>query len=188
MDPLLRPSGPRLTRRHLLTRVLPAAVALPAVVSGCSVFGQGSAKAPDPLPGLADGARADAALAAAAIAADPSLRGRLEPLRAARTTHAAELDRMLGRPPSTAVPAAPANPNATPRSAAATSSPPSGTAPSGTAPSGTARRDAPGVRQVHDAIAASAAAASEATLVLPAEKVGLVASVAACCSTYAALL
>jgi hypothetical protein len=44
------------------------------------------------------------------------------------------------------------------------------------------------VRQVHDAIAASAAAASDATLVLPPEKVGLVASVAACCATYAALL
>jgi hypothetical protein len=147
------------------------------------VFGQSAAKAPDPLPGLADAARADATLAAAAIAADPSLRGRLEPLRAARTTHAAELDRMLGRPPSTAAPAAPANPSATPRSAAATSTP-----PSGTAPSGTAGRDAPGVRQVHDAITASAAAAAEAALVLPVEKVGLVASVAACCSTYAALL
>jgi hypothetical protein len=158
--------------------MLPAAVVLPAVVSGCSVFGQSSAKAPDPLPGLADAARADAALAAAAIAADPSLRGRLEPLRAARTTHAAELDRMLGRPPSTAVPAAPTGPSAPPRSAAATSIP----------PSGTARRDAPGVQQVHEAIAGSAAAAAEATLVLPAEKVGLVASVAACCSTYAALL
>lgn len=180
MDPLLRPSGTPLTRRHLLTRVLPAAVVLPPAVSGCSVFGQSAAKAPDPLPGLADAARADAALAAAAIAADPSLRGRLEPLRAARTTHAAELDRMLGRPPGTA---APANPTAAPRSAAATSTP-----PSGTAPSGTARRDAPGVRQVHDAIAASAAAAAEATLLLPTEKVGLVASVAACCSTYAALL
>jgi hypothetical protein len=141
------------------------------------VFGQNAAKAPDPLPGLADAARADAALAAAAIAVDPSLRGRLEPLRAARATHAAELDRMLGRPPTTAAPA-----SATPRSTAA--APPTSGAP----PTGTARRDAPGVRQVHDAIAAAAAAASDAALVLPAEKVGLVASVAACCSTYAALL
>ncbi|MGI5129074.1 hypothetical protein ACQEVB_19875 [Pseudonocardia sp. CA-107938] len=178
MDPLHRPFGSRLTRRHVLTRVLPAVVVLPTAVSGCSL-GQNAAKAPDPLPGLADAARADAALAAAAIAADPTLKARLEPLRAARTTHAAELDRLLGRPPATGAAArttAPAAPSGT-----------SSAKPSAT-PSSTARRDAPGVREVHDAIAASAAAAADAAMVLPAEKVGLVASVAACCSTYAALL
>jgi hypothetical protein len=180
VDPLHRPVGTRLTRRHVLTRVLPAVAVLP-VASGCSAFGQSTAKAPDPLPALADAARSDAALAAAAIAADPSLRTRLEPLRAARTTHAAELDRMLGRPPATAGAAGPASP--APRSSA-----PRSTAPGSVPPSGTARQDSPGLREVHDAVAASAAAAADAALVLPAEKVGLVASVAACCSTYAALL
>jgi hypothetical protein len=183
VDPLHRPSVTRVTRRHLLTRVFPAVAVLPAAVGGCSVFGQSAAKAPDPVPALADAARSDAALAAAAIAADPSLRARLEPLRAARATHAAELDRILGRPPATAGPGAGGtapSPTSTsaPRSAASTSTP----------PSGTARRDNPGVREVHDAVAASATAASEAALVLAPEKVGLVASVAACCSTYAALL
>jgi hypothetical protein len=159
--------------------VFPAIVAVPAVTTlgGCSLFGQSAAAAPDPLPGIADAARADAALAASVIAADPSLRARLEPLRAARAAHAAALDQMLGRPPSSAVPAA-AAPPATP-----------GARPTAGAPAtGAARASKTGVTQLHDALVASAAAASDAALVLPTGKVGLVASVAACCSTYAALL
>ena len=191
MDPLHRPVSTRMTRRHVLTRVLPAVAVAPAALSGCSVLGQSAAKAPDPLPGLADAARSDAALAAAAIAADPSLRARLEPLRAARATHAAALDRILGRPPATAGAGAPANPAPTspvPTSPVPTSAAPRSAPSTSTPPSGTARRTSPGARDVHDAVAASAAAAAEAALALPAEKVGLVASVAACCSAYAALL
>src|SRR5436305_14465687 len=92
-QPLRRPVDPlhRLTRRHVLTRVFPAVVAVPAVsagLGGCSLFGTSAAGAPDPLPGLADAARADAARAASLITADPGLPRRLEPLRAARATHA----------------------------------------------------------------------------------------------------
>lgn len=179
MDPLHRPAHALLTRRHLLTRVFPAIVAVPAVTAalgGCSLIGGTAADPPDPLPGLADAARADAALAASLITADPSLRSRLEPLQSARAAHAAALDQMLGRPPGSAVPAAatsPATPAAGPTSAPAT---------------GSARTSEAGVAQLHEALVASTAAAADAALALPTEKVGLVASVAACCSTYAALL
>ncbi len=183
MDPLPRRLGAPLTRRHVLTRVFPAIVAVPAVTAGlggCSLLGQSAAGAPDPLPGLADAARADAALAASVIAADASLRSRVEPLRAARTAHAAALDRMLGRPPGTAVPAPAVS------TAPATARPTTG---STAAPAtGSARTSKPGVTQLHDALVASAAAAADAALGLPGEKVGLVASVAACCSAYAATL
>lgn len=179
MDPLPRRLGAPLTRRHVLTRVFPAIVAVPAVTAGlggCSLLGQSAAGAPDPLPGLADAARADAALVASVIAADASLRSRLEPLRAARAAHAAALDRMLGRPPGTAVPA-PAVSTARP-----TTGPTAAPAPGG------ARSSKPAVTQLHDALVASGAAAADAALGLPGEKVGLVASVAACCSAYAATL
>ena len=42
--------------------------------------------------------------------------------------------------------------------------------------------------RVREAVAASQAGAAELVESLPAERVGLVASVAACCATYAALL
>lgn len=167
-----RPAGTALTRRHVLTRVLPAVAVLPAL-GGCSLLGQGAASAPDPLPGLADAARADAALTSSVITADPSLRVRLEPLRAARTAHATAIDRMLGRPPGTPVPAA-ATATATSTATATTTAP--------------ARSGTPGVAQLHDALAASAAAAGDAALTLDADQVGLVASVAACCAAYAALV
>ena len=59
------------------------------------------------LVALADAARADAALAAAVIAADPTVAARIDPLRAARTEHAAALDAEIvrvGGVPSTATP------------------------------------------------------------------------------------
>lgn len=180
MDPLHRPAG-TLSRRHLLTRVFPAIVAVPtaaAALGGCSLLSRSTADAPDPIPGLADAARADAALAASIITADPGQRARLEPLRAARTTHAAALDRLLGRAPSAAVPAAVTAP------ATATPRPTAGSAPA----TGGARASKASLAQLHDALTASAAAATDAALVLPAEKVGTVASVAACCAAYAALL
>jgi len=92
---------PGLTRRRVL-----ALAALAPVVAACTAAGTDDG-GPDPLPALADAARADAALAAAALTADPTLTGRLEPLRAARAEHAAALDVALGAPPAPAA-AAPA--------------------------------------------------------------------------------
>jgi len=125
---------------------------------------------PDPLIALADAARADAALAAAAVAAAPALAARIDPLREARTEHAAAFDaevvRMGGEPRTAAPP-----------SATAGAPPPTGTA----VPPVTLAR-------VREAVAASQVGAAELVENLPAERVGLVASVAACCATYAALL
>ena len=100
--------GPTLDRR----RVLQLMLALPAaatVVAGCSGATTDRDDRPDPLLALADAARADAALAAAVIAADPTVAARIDPLRAARTEHAAALDAEIvrvGGAPSTAPPSA----------------------------------------------------------------------------------
>ena len=97
---------PTLDRR----RVLQLMLALPAaatVVAGCSGATTDRDDRPDPLVALADAARADAALAAAVIAADPTVAARIDPLRAARTEHAAALDAEIvrvGGVPSTATP------------------------------------------------------------------------------------
>ncbi|MBA3908051.1 MAG: hypothetical protein H0X35_15435, partial [Pseudonocardiales bacterium] len=58
-----------MTRRRLLTALLLA----PPALAACSVARSAQADAPDPLVALATAARADAALAAAVIAATPSL-------------------------------------------------------------------------------------------------------------------
>jgi hypothetical protein len=145
-------------RRRALA-VLGLGVALPTLVACTS---SAADEGPDPLIPLADRARADAVLVTAAITADPALAVQLDPLRSARADHAAalqqEIDRLTGEP----TPAAPAP------------------AP---APAGPADLDA--VRQAVDA------AAKEATgLVgrLSTERVGLVGAVAACCTTYSAIL
>ncbi|MBW0093182.1 hypothetical protein I4I77_26730 [Pseudonocardia sp. KRD-188] len=107
----------------MLAALALAPVALsPVALTGCAAARDDG---PDPLIGLADAARSDAALAAALVAADPDLAERVNPLVDARTAHAARLD---------------------------------------------------------------AVTAAEAVLSLPAERVGLVASISACCATYAAVL
>ncbi len=151
-------TGPSLSRRRLLVAVGIA----PAVLGGCGFLGAAD-DGPDPLVALADAARADAALAAALVAAEPGLAERVDPLVAARTEHAAALDAEVLR----------LDPGAAPAAASPTSAPPA-------APATLA-----GLRA---AIAASGAAAGDAALTLPAERVGLVAAVAACCATYAAVL
>jgi len=162
------PAATAVSRR----RILQMAVVLPAaatVLGGCSGVDR-RADRPDPLIALADAARADAALAAAAVAAAPALAARIDPLREARTEHAAAFDAevvRMGGVPRTAAP-----PGAT-----AGASPPTGTA----VPPVTLAR-------VREAVAASQVGAAELVENLPAERVGLVASVAACCATYAALL
>jgi hypothetical protein len=126
---------------------------------------------------LADGARSDAALAAAAVAANPDLSARVDPLRAARAEHAAALDAEVVRVGGT-----PSSGSAAP-TAAPTAPPPSGTTvpPTGVTQAVTLAR-------VREAVAASQRAAAQLVPDLPAERVGLVASVAACCATYAAVL
>jgi hypothetical protein len=148
-----------LSRRRLLAGLL----LLPPALTGCSFGALSRDTAPDPLIALAAAARADAALAAAVVAARPELAERLAPLRTARIDHATALDAEVARKAgATAMPVPPPTP-----------------APAGTA--GTAAA-------VQAAVLASGNAAAAAALTLPAQRVGLVASVAACCAAYAAVL
>lgn len=149
-------AGP--SRRRVLAGLALAPVTLVALPGCSSVADDG----PDPLIVLADAARTDAALATAVVAADPGLAERVDPLRDARTAHAAALDtevaRLAGAPgpaPAAAVPPAP-----------------------------------PGVTlaDLRTAVTASAQAAAQAVLGLPTERAGLVGAVSACCATYAAVL
>jgi hypothetical protein len=180
-----RATGPTLDRR----RVLRLALALPAAaafVSGCS-GATARRKEPDPLVALADAARADVALAAAAVAADPGLSARIVPLRAARAEHAAALDAEVVRVGGVPGAAAPTSVGPTAAPAA-----PSGSAPAsaaaGTSPSASVTPRVVTLAQVRDAVAASQRGAADLVPGLPAERVGLVASVAACCAAYAAVL
>jgi hypothetical protein len=141
-------------------RVLAGLLLLPPAVAGCALGRAAGPTEPDPLIALADAARADAALAAAAVAADQGLAAALQPLVEARTQHAAALDAEIAR----------LNPH---RPTPAPAPPP------------TSR---PGRAEVQRAVLGSGRAAADVALGLPPERVGLVASVAACCSTYAEVL
>ncbi|QNG55651.1 hypothetical protein H6H00_16540 [Pseudonocardia petroleophila] len=150
----------------MLAALVLAPVAL-SPLAGCAAVGVDDG--PDPLIALADAARADALLAAAVVAAEPDLAARVDPLQAARTAHAAALDaeiaRLAGAPEPGAAAAAtpsPADPSAAPTAAE--------------------------LAELRAAVTASARAAAEAALGLPAERVGLVASISACCATYGAVL
>ncbi|NMH96067.1 hypothetical protein [Pseudonocardia acidicola] len=155
-------SGSLLPRRRLLALALLAPAGI-AALSACSGSSTGS-DGPDPLIALADQAHRDTELAAAAITATPSLSTRLEPLRAARAEHAAALEAEITRlDPSRAGPAAAAQ-----------------------ATGNTTQR--PTLTAVRDALTTSTRGAQALVATLPAERVGLVASVAACCATYVAVL
>jgi HAMP domain-containing protein len=143
-------------------RVLAGLLLLPPAVAGCALGRASGPTEPDPLIALADAARADAALAAAAVAADQALAAALQPLVEARTQHAAALDTEIAR-------LSPDRPTPTPV-------PP---------PAPTGR---PGRAEVQRAVLASGRAAGEVALGMPPDRVGLVASVAACCNTYAEVL
>jgi len=154
--------GAGLSRRRVLAAfALAPALLTPVAVAGCSLGPTPDGL--DPLIALAGAARADAALAAAVQAADPELTERVEPLRAARTEHATALDAEVARLDPDAPP--PATPAPTP------------------APAGAADLAA-----LRTALTASAETAAAAALALPTERVGLVASVSACCATYGAVL
>jgi hypothetical protein len=165
-------AAPLLDRRRML-----ALLVLTPALGACGPGTLRTPKGPDPLIALADAARADAALAAAAVAANPDLAARVDPLRAARTEHAAALDAevvRVGGAPRSAVPAAGPAPSASPSADPTVE-------PTGVTQSVTLAR-------VREAVAASQRAAAQLVPDLPAERVGLVASVAACCATYAAVL
>jgi hypothetical protein len=165
---------PVLDRRRVLALALLAPVAAGGLAA-CSGAGIRATKGPDPLIALADTARADATLAAAAIAANPDLTARVDPLRAARVEHAAALDAEVVRAGGAR------------RSAAPTAAPSaSASADPTVAPTGVTQ--AVSLARVREALAASHRGAADLVPDLPAERVGLVASVAACCATYAAVL
>lgn len=155
------PSGPATWPGITRRQVLAGLLLLPPALAGCSTASV--PQGPDPLIALADAARTDAALAASAITASPNLADRVQPLVDARTAHAATLDAEVARLDSTRASTTPAT------------------------------RPAPGqgsatLAQVRGAVLASGEAAATAALDLPAERVGLVASVAACCNAYAEVL
>jgi len=152
--------GRPLSRRAVLAGLLLA----PPALAGCSIGAAPQQTAPDPLIALADAARADAALAAAVAAATPGLAERVLPLRDARAQHASALDAEVAR--------------LNPQRASATP-----TAPPPAVPAAAATLVA-----LRGAVTASGTAASAAALTMPATRIGLVASVAACCTTYAAVL
>jgi hypothetical protein len=160
MNPLAGAERRQMNTAWSRRRVLAGLLLLPPAVAGCALGRAAGPTEPDPLIALADAARADAALAAAAVAADQGLAAALQPLVDARTQHAAALDAEITR-------LDPSHPTPTP------------------APPPTSR---PGRTEVQRAVLASSRAAGDVALGLPPERVGLVASVAACCSTYAEVL
>jgi hypothetical protein len=153
------PPGSGVGRRRVLAGAL---LAVPAL-AGCSLVG-GTEEPPDPLIALADAARSDAALASAVAAAAPDLADRVRPLADARLAHATALDAEISRldPDRTAIP--------TP------------------APVPTTGLAKDGLARLRSASQAAATAAAAAVPGLDTGRVGLVASVAACCSAYAAVL
>lgn len=161
--PVIAPPRQGITRRRVLIGLLLA----PPALSACSLPG-GAAEPPDPLVALADAARADAALGAAAIKATTTLAERLRPLVDARAQHAVALDGEVAR--------------RDPARASTTARPAAG-APADGAPAAPVS-----LEQVRAAVLASGQAAGAVALVQPAERIGLVASVAACCSAYAVAL
>ena len=148
---------------HRRRRVLSAAAGLAAsatTLGGCGLFDDDPAPpaAPDALQPLLDESLALAAGYDRAIAAQPGLSARLTPLAADHRAHAAELATVIGR------------------------AGPSGAAP---APAGGAADGVAGLRAAELAAQKSATAAGRQA---PADRVMLVASIAACRATHAEAL
>lgn len=156
-------TGQAETQAQTLTRrgLLAALLLVPPALAGCAPTRSGQAAAPDPLVALAAAARADAALAAAVIAATPDLAGRVGPVRDARTEHATALEAEVARQAGTT------------------------TAPTAKPP---ATGGAATVEALRRSVGAAGAAAGKVAITVDARRVGLVASVSACCTTYAAVL
>lgn len=163
-------TGQAMTRRTLITAVLSTALLTPALAA-CAPAPSAALERPDPLVALATAARADAALAAAVIAAVPKLAARVAPLRDARTEHAVALEAEVARQAGT--------------TAGATGSGTESARPT------SADAVAPGAASLNGlrkSVGVSGSAAGEVARTVDVRRVGLVASIAACCTSYAAAL
>jgi hypothetical protein len=104
-----RDGAPGQSRRNVLRAgALLALVGGAVPLTGCDLFDRGDDPGPvsDPLEPLAAESLDLAARHRAAVAADPGLADRLTPIADAHAAHAAELGRVIGRPPSSGSPAA----------------------------------------------------------------------------------
>jgi len=154
----VRTTGTGHTRRQLLGVGLAA-----TTLAGCGIFDDKPAPAatPDPLQPLLDEALALAAAYDRAAAAQPALSARLNPLAADHRTHAADLAKLIGASAS----ASAAPPSAAPESAAADP-----------------------VAALRTAELAAQKTAVAACLAAPADRAGMVGSIAACRATHAEAL
>jgi len=168
----------RISRRPVLLGLTAIAVAVPAggVLAGC---GRGE---PDPLEAVAARARSDAALIES-ILAQPTLgaalSGRLGPVADARRQHAVALGVELGETSPAPAPPPPDPP------------PDQSTQPSsGPGSSGVSSRPSPDdvLPRVRTALDNSVHQAGRLVLTLPRQRAALVASIAACCAAYRAVL
>jgi hypothetical protein len=152
-------SNPLPTRRRVLGLTVGAAVAVP--LSGCGIFGDEPEPTPppDPLQPLLDEALAMAAAYDRVVLANPDLGERLTPLAEDHRAHAAELTRLIGA----ALPAA---------------------LPSSAAPAAESATLAT-LRKAEQAAQRTAVAACKTA---SADRVMLVASIAACRATHAEAL
>jgi hypothetical protein len=154
-----RPGDAPTSRRRVLTAGAGAVLAVTAP-AGCGLFDDEPEPLPepDPLQPILDEALALAIAHERAAAAEPSLAARLTPLAQDHRAHAVELARVIGSVSASAAPSASV---------------------------------APGAETLTDLRAAEQAAARTATAAArtaPAERVGLVGSIAACRATHAEAL
>jgi hypothetical protein len=166
-------AGPH--RRRVLAAGATLLLAGPAALAGCTLPVLAPER-PDPLESPARRAEADAALATSvahlAGNTDPALGASAKALAADRLTHAVTLRAELRR--------------ARPRPATRSGSPPVETPPGATPP---ANPDLSGARgALVQAVHAAQDEAAELTMTLPGYRAALLASVAACCASHAALL
>ncbi|MGE3289354.1 MAG: hypothetical protein AB7J32_25100 [Pseudonocardia sp.] len=156
-------------RRQVLAAIVLAPIVSGGIgaTAGCGVLGDG---APDPLVPLATQARADAALAEAVAAAGSTgstgspgspVTAQAREIATARTAHAVALEAEITRRSGAPAPAAPPG-----------SAPAAGATPAA----------------LRAALTSAGETAVRAVLELPADRVGLVASVAACCTAHAEVL
>jgi hypothetical protein len=163
----VRTSGTGHTRRQLLGVSLAA-----TTLAGCGVFDDKPAPppTPDPLQPLLDEARALAAAYDRAAAAQPALSARLTPLAADHQAHAADLAQLIGASASASPIGAPASASAAPAGATVESA------------------AADPVAALRTAELAAQKTAVAACLAAPADRAGMVGSIAACRATHAEAL